>query len=60
MKFDEFNFEEDLLKAIGYMGFENATEIQELAMPKIMDNKDLIACAQTGTGKTAAFLLPVL
>ena len=60
MKFDEFNFEDDLLKAISFMGFEKATQIQEEAIPRIMANKDLIACAQTGTGKTAAFLLPVL
>ena len=42
------------------MGFENPTPIQEKAIPKILDGKDLIACAQTGTGKTAAFVLPVL
>ncbi len=42
------------------MGFENATPIQEQAIPLILDDKDLIACAQTGTGKTAAFILPVL
>lgn len=42
------------------MGFVNATPIQEQAVPLILDGKDLIACAQTGTGKTAAFLLPVL
>ena len=60
MKFTEFGMHEQLLEALGYMGFEEATEIQEKAIPIIMDGKDLIACAQTGTGKTAAFLLPTL
>lgn len=60
MTFTELNLNEHILEAISHMGFVNATPIQELAIPKILDNKDLIACAQTGTGKTAAFVLPIL
>lgn len=60
MKFTELHLHESVLKAISYMGFENATPIQEKAIPTILQNKDLIACAQTGTGKTAAFILPIL
>ena len=60
MKFTELNLNEQLLEAISHMGFVNATPIQELAIPQILNNKDLIACAQTGTGKTAAFILPIL
>jgi len=60
MTFEELQLNEHLLEAISHMGFVNATPIQEFAIPKIIDNKDLIACAQTGTGKTAAFVLPIL
>ncbi len=60
MEFKEFNFEQALSEALSFMGFEKPTPIQEEAMPLIMEGKDLIACAQTGTGKTAAFLLPLL
>jgi len=60
MKFEEFNLNEQVLEAISYMNFEKATPIQEQAIPFILEDKDLIACAQTGTGKTAAFLLPIL
>lgn len=60
MKFEELGLDESLIEAIGYMGFEKATPIQEKAIPLILNNKDLIACAQTGTGKTAAFILPVI
>ncbi len=49
-----------MLEAISFMGFEQATPVQELAVPEILKGNDLIACAQTGTGKTAAFVLPVL
>jgi superfamily II DNA/RNA helicase len=60
MKFSELGIHNDLLDAISYMGFKEATPIQEQAIPIILDGNDLIACAQTGTGKTAAFLLPIL
>lgn len=59
-KFSDFGLDENILEAIGYMGFKKPTPIQEQAIPVIMQKKDLIACAQTGTGKTGAFLLPVL
>ncbi len=48
------------MEALSYMGFDEATPIQEQAIPKIIEGKDLIGSAQTGTGKTAAFLLPIL
>jgi superfamily II DNA/RNA helicase len=60
MKFSELGIGEQVLEAISYMGFENATPIQEKAIPKILEGKDLLACAQTGTGKTAAFILPII
>jgi len=60
MTFEEFGLNEKLLEAISYMGFEKPTPIQEEAIPEIMKGRDLIAGAQTGTGKTAAFLLPIL
>ncbi len=60
MKFTEIGLNEQLIEAIGYMGFENATPIQEQAIPQVLKGKDIIGCAQTGTGKTAAFVLPIL
>lgn len=60
MKFTELQLNTSILEAIDHMGFVNATPIQEFAIPKILDGKDIIACAQTGTGKTAAFILPIL
>lgn len=60
MKFTELDLNEKILEAIGYMGFEEATPVQQEAIPIIKTGKDLIACAQTGTGKTAAFILPTL
>ncbi len=60
MKFTELRLEDQLLEAISYMGFETATQVQEQVIPVILEGRDLIACAQTGTGKTGAFVLPVL
>ena len=60
MNFSEFNLDPQLMEGLNSMGFETATPIQEKAIPVIMSGKDLIACAQTGTGKTAAYLLPIL
>ncbi len=60
MTFDDFYLEYELLDGLDAMGFNQPTPIQEQAIPVILDNKDLIACAQTGTGKTAAYLLPIL
>ncbi|MBE0674079.1 MAG: DEAD/DEAH box helicase, partial [Bacteroidales bacterium] len=60
MTFNDFNLKPELLDSVYYMGFRDATPIQEKAIPVILEGRDLIACAQTGTGKTAAFLLPVL
>ncbi len=60
MKFTEFNFHENLLEGIAASNYEDATPVQEQVIPLILEGKDIIASAQTGTGKTAAFLLPVL
>ncbi len=60
MTFKELGLHEDVLNSLDAMGFETPTPIQEQAIPIILNNKDIIGCAQTGTGKTAAFLLPVL
>lgn len=60
MNFLDFNFSVDLQQGLDAMGFNKPTPIQELAIPIILQGHDLIACAQTGTGKTAAFVLPVL
>lgn len=60
MKFSEFGLHDKLLEAISYMEIEEATPVQEQAIPEVINGHDLIVCAQTGTGKTAAFMLPVL
>lgn len=60
MYFSELELSKSLQKAIGKMGFKEATPIQEQAIPPGLAGRDIIGCAQTGTGKTAAFLLPAL
>ncbi len=60
MTFESLKLDEKILEAISYMGFKEATPIQVQTIPAILNNQDLIACAQTGTGKTAAFMLPIL
>lgn len=58
--FEDFKLDEQLIEGLSAMNFLTPTPIQQQAIPYILDNKDLIACAQTGTGKTAAYLLPVI
>jgi ATP-dependent RNA helicase RhlE len=60
LNFNEFGFDARLLEGIDAMNYTSATPIQEQVIPMIMAGKDLIASAQTGTGKTAAFLLPII
>jgi len=60
MLFNELNLIEPLLKALTAEGYTTPTPIQEQAIPIVLQKKDLLGCAQTGTGKTAAFALPIL
>jgi ATP-dependent RNA helicase RhlE len=60
LTFHDFNFDSRLVDGLDSMGIRIPTPIQAQAIPVMMQQKDLIACAQTGTGKTAAYLLPIL
>jgi len=60
MSFKDLKFNRPLLRAIAEKGYDNPTLIQERVIPLVLDKKDVIASAQTGTGKTAAFALPIL
>ncbi|MEG1543419.1 MAG: DEAD/DEAH box helicase [Tannerellaceae bacterium] len=60
MRFDELKLEEAVLDGLDAMNFLETTPVQELTIPVILEGKDIIACAQTGTGKTAAYVLPVI
>lgn len=60
MNFNQLNLIQPLIKAVTEEGYTTATEIQSKTIPHVLNGKDLIGCAQTGTGKTAAFALPIL
>jgi ATP-dependent RNA helicase RhlE len=60
MHFKELGLNKPIVRAIEEQGYENPTLVQEQAIPLVLDKKDVIASAQTGTGKTAAFALPIL
>src|ERR687892_2842923 len=60
MPFASLKLHHDLLKAIRELGFARPTPIQAEAIPPALAGRDVLACAQTGSGKTAAFLLPIL
>src|SRR5882757_5535880 len=60
MSFDKLNLIEPILRALKTEGYTQPTPIQEQAIPIVLSGRDLLGCAQTGTGKTAAFAIPIL
>lgn len=60
MTFENLNLIEPILKALQKEGYSTPTPIQEKSIPILLQGKDLLGCAQTGTGKTAAFSIPIL
>ena len=60
MKFDEFGLSDPILKALTEAGYEIPTPIQAEAIPVALMGRDILGCAQTGTGKTASFTLPMI
>ncbi|NTV47172.1 MAG: DEAD/DEAH box helicase, partial [Chlorobiales bacterium] len=60
MNFEDLNLIAPLLEAVKMEGYEEPTPIQEQAIPHVLSGRDVLGCAQTGTGKTAAFVLPIL
>ena len=60
MYFDELDLNDDILDGLDAMNFSECTPIQEKAIPVVLEGNDILASAQTGTGKTAAYLLPLL
>jgi len=60
MTFNNWELAKPILDALEQQGYVSPTPIQQKAIPVILDNKDVLGCAQTGTGKTAAFVIPLL
>ena len=60
MTFNELNLSAPVLRAVAQAGYESPSPIQAAAIPPVLAGRDLMGCAQTGTGKTAAFALPML
>jgi len=60
MKFEDLNLIEPILKALTEEGYKTPSPIQEQAIPRVLEGKDILGCAQTGTGKTAAFAIPII
>ena len=60
MRFDELDLEDEILDGLEDMNFHEMTPVQEHTIPVILEGRDIIGCAQTGTGKTAAYTLPLL
>ena len=60
MRFDELDLEDEILDGLYDMNFQEMTPVQEATIPIILEGRDIIGCAQTGTGKTAAYTLPLL
>ena len=60
MKFSDLNLIPPILKAAAEAGYEEPSPIQQKAIPPVLAGRDLLGCAQTGTGKTAAFAMPIL
>lgn len=60
LRFEEFEIDERILRAVEDMGFEEASPIQAQAIPELLKGKDVVGQAQTGTGKTAAYSIPLL
>ncbi|NPD45944.1 MULTISPECIES: DEAD/DEAH box helicase [unclassified Lentimicrobium] len=60
MKFEDYNFSEEVKMSIGKLGFKKPTDIQYKTIPHILKGEDVLAIAQTGTGKTAAFAIPII
>ena len=60
MKFEQYNISSEIKESLEEMGFKKPTDIQFKAIPSILNGDDVMAIAQTGTGKTAAFAIPIL